>query len=251
MTFKERRRVRAITTARGLTAIAAGAGAAVFTLSSLAQTVEQSSGNDQNVIMINGRRVDPIVASGPEKTETRTLETFRSISISLPAEATFTVADKPSVRITTQANVLPVVVTRVENGTLSIGIDGAVTLHQPIRIEIAGPSPEAVTLTGTGHFVATNVASSALALKITGNATMHVTGTVDHVSVSVSGTGMVDTSAIHARSLDADVTGTASMHAFASESAKVHVSGIGKIQIAGQPAQRQVDRTGLATVSFE
>lgn len=248
MTFELFRRLRPLTR---YTCV--GAGAAIFTLSSLAQTVVQTSGSGHNMIVINGQRVDTqaIVASGPDTTETRGIDAFDSISIGLPVEATFTVAATPSVRVTTQANVLPIVVTRVEHGTLRIGIDGAVTLSKPIRVEIEGPSPSAISMTGTGHLSATALNGRALALNVSGNATIQAAGSIDHVSVAISGTGTVDTSAIHARALDADVTGTAKMHAFASESAKVRVSGIGDIRIAGRPAQRQIDRTGLATVSFE
>ena len=250
MTFALRRRLSPLSR---YAAAVIGIGAAVFTVSSLAQTVVQAGGTGQNMIVINGQRVDTnaIVASGPETTEARTVESFHAISISLPVVATYTVAATPSVRVTTQANVLPVVITRVEHGTLRIYIEGAVTLHQPIRLEMTGPSLDAISMTGTGHLTATALNGRALALNVSGNAGIQAAGSIDHISVAISGTGSVDTSAIHARALDANVTGTAKMHAFASESAKVSVSGIGDIHIAGQPAQRQIDRSGLATISFE
>lgn len=237
-----------------IAAITAGTTAALLAMSATAQTVVQSSGTGTNMIVINGHGVDTptlVVAAGPETSETRALGTFHAIAVGVPAIATFTVAATPSVRISTQANVLPIVVTQIENGTLKIGIHGAVQLQAPIRVDIAGPSPDAIAISGTGQLTAPELSGRALALNLSGNAQMQIGGHIDHVSVNVAGTGTVDTSAIHARSIDADVSGTATMRAFASESARLKVSGVGNIHIAGQPAQRTVDRSGLATVSFE
>jgi hypothetical protein len=231
--------------------IVAGASLVLPIASGNTQTIVQSGGEGQNVIIMNGQRVDPVVAAGPDTSETRTLESFHAISINVPAQASFSIAATPSIRITTQANVLPVVTTRVEQGTLKINIQGAVTLHAPIRIEIAGPSPDAVSISGTAHFTANDLSSHSLVLSVNGNATIEASGAVEQLHAIVNGAGTIDTSAIHARAVDAEVSGTATMHAFASESAKVRISGVGSIHIAGQPAQRTVERNGLATVSFD
>jgi hypothetical protein len=68
--------------------------------------------------------------------------------------------------------------------------------------------------------------------------------------VKVSGSGDVDLSGLEASELDASVSGSGSVHAHALESARVDVSGSGSVRVEGDPARRDVDRSGSGQVFF-
>ncbi len=179
-------------TTRAAAALLAMAAMAAIADGAFAQSADSGTPTRTSLTVIDGGTVSgtPIlVAAGPEQSEKRPLAAFRSIHISVPADSTFTVSATPSIVVTTQANVLPVVETQVEGDRLVVRIKGAVQLQHAVKLEISGPSPESITLSGTGSLHAQDLKSPDLALNISGMATLTAAGDVRHVSASISGTG--------------------------------------------------------------
>jgi hypothetical protein len=188
-----------------------------------------------NVIIVNGRVVSgggPVVrASGPNKAQARELASYAGIHLDAPAEVSFAAGSSARLVVSAPANILPLLKTTVEGEQLVIRLEGCVSLDEPIMISASGPSLSSLHVSGSGRIGASGLSG-------------------DSLRVKVSGSGDVDLSGLEASELDASVSGSGSVHAHALESARVDVSGSGSVRVEGDPARRDVDRSGSGQVFF-
>lgn len=207
-----------------------------------------------NVVIVNGKMIsdgDTVTASGPKKVEVRPLPSYSGIKLDAPAELSYTVTPSPArLAVTTQENILPLLTTTVEDGQLVIRLDGCVSLHEPIQIEASGPSLSSLRVSGSGSMNVGGLTGESLRVKVSGSGNVVASGRSQGVRVDVSGSGEVDLSNLKAGGIDVSVSGSGDVDAHASDVATVDLSGSGKVRITGNPAQRDVDRSGSGQVSF-
>jgi hypothetical protein len=212
-------------------------------------------GDGQSVVIINGQVVSggqaTHVASGPMKTEERSLTAFSSITLAAPVEMSFTAGARPRLVVSAPADVLPLLSTTVEGGRLVVKLTGSVVLHDPIRIEASGPVLESVDIAGAGDLRATGITGRLLRVEVSGSGNVIASGRAERVEARISGSGAVDVSTLQARDLAVEVSGSGDVKAYASQAAQVAVLGSGDVRVWGKPAQRSVNRLGSGQVSFD
>lgn len=210
------------------------------------------SGN--TVVVVDGKVVagaNAITAAGPVITENRPLAVFDSVRVEAPVEMTYVVSAVPSLTVSAPSNILSVLTSNVAGGQLVIGLAAAVVLHEPIKVAMTGPTPRAFRLNGAVSVIASGLNAVSLTLEISGSGNFTVRGRVERLRVSISGSGDVDATSLRASVLSAHISGSGNIAAYASRSAAVDVSGSGDVVVAGNPAQRSVDRAGSGHVTFQ
>lgn len=203
-------------------------------------------------VIINGKIVsgEGITASGPAQSESRTVGAYLGLAIDAPADMQYTVSSVRSFQVVAPTNILPLVTTSVTNNVLTIGLNGSVVLMEPIKIVASGPSLESVKLSGSGDIRLIGLAGKALRLKISGSGNIDAAGNVEKVAVVITGSGGVDASSLVAQEVNIELSGSGSVEAHATKAAVVDLTGSGSVKIAGNPAQRNVDKSGSGRVVF-
>lgn len=211
--------------------------------------------NGSSVVTVGGKTVygsgESVIGQGPVKEEARPVARFDAVMIEGPVDVTYTISTKPSVRLLAQENILPLITVEVVDGQLVLATNRAFSTSAPIRALVAGPSPVAVQINGSGGFVGAGLAGAALQLGIAGTGNIKASGSVDTVNIVVAGSGDVDTVGIKAKSADIQIRGSGDVYAYASQSARVGLSGSGDVRIKGAPPKRNVERAGSGDVIFE
>lgn len=184
------------------------------------------------------------------QSEDRAVPAFEAIQINGAMSVNFTVGPRRTVRVIAPAAVLSQIRTSVEHGRLIIETEGSLRLSRPVRIEATGPSLDAVSIAGSGDVKVNGLAGKSVQLDIAGSGNIVAHGAVEHSRIHVAGSGNVDSSVLRTSELEVQLSGSGDIRAYATQSARVAMTGSGNIVIAGNPARRDVNRIGSGSVQF-
>lgn len=198
------------------------------------------------------------------KTEIRQIQVFKDLEIDCSADARFTVAPTPSVTIAAPADLLPLLVTRIEGDKLVIRLkDGTTGFHlfganDHVTIAIAGPSLRSILIAGSADLNAPTLTGDTVALTVAGSGSIHASGvSAGRLQVSVPGSGDVKIVNVDAKTVSAEVDGSGTVelsgHADRLDSG---IAGSGEIRAGGLKVRTLVskvagsgDMRGYATQS--
>jgi hypothetical protein len=189
-------------------------------------------------------------STGDICSEERSVPAFEAIQVNGSMSVRFTVAPHRSVLVIGPAAAISQVRTAVENGRLIIDTEASLRLVGPIRIEATGPSLDSIALAGSGDVKVNGLAGKSVQLDIAGSGNIVAHGAVEHSRIHVAGSGNVDGSVLKASEIEVQLSGSGDIRAYASHSARIAMTGSGNIVIAGNPAQRDVNRVGSGSVQF-
>ena len=174
--------------------------------------------------------------SGTSKTEKRPLEAFTSVSTLGSFTVDIVKGDALGAEVTADDNIVPLVVTEVKDGVLTItGKDGeSFNSKIAVVVKVTAKSLDAVSASGSGRTSVTDVPASAksIALASSGSGALAWKGAANNVTVKGSGSGTV-TLIGKGAALDAALSGSGALDASAFEvaAAKVAVTGSGHAQV--------------------
>ncbi len=219
-----------------------------------ADSVVVTTNGSSTTVVINGHVIsggeNTVVAKGPIRTEERAVPAYSGIQVDAPANVTFSPAPAPHVTVTAPADILPLVETDVQEGTLVIALKGSVVLSSPILVAASGPSLAAIDLAGSGSVKAAGLSGPDLRISLSGSGTVAANGTVGRVGIHLSGSGDVDVAAIPAANVSGVITGSGTIRAFARESLEAELTGSGEFIVFGNPQQRTTNVTGSGEILF-
>jgi hypothetical protein len=213
-----------------------------------------------------------IVGSGVVKTESREVPAFTEVEITSALEATVSIGEKPSVTLTMDDNLLPLVKTEVEGGKLVVRYQSGSNIQakSPQKVALVAPSLAAIAATGAAKVVATVGEAKSMKLEALGAGRLEVKGLdAESVDVTSEGAGQVELAG-QAKRLTLDASGASQMLApqVAFESARVSlsgasngtlrvtgsieggVSGASSLKVSGNPATRNVSSSGASRVEY-
>ncbi len=198
-----------------------------------------------------------VVGSGNVTKETRTVTGFHSVELTSSADVVITQGDTEGVVIEAEDNLIPLIETKVENGTLRIGF----TKHEEIRstkrmvVNVSAKNMDAIQLAGSGnvtsksltadHFSAKiagsgnlgvdHLETGALAVSIPGSGNVKLAGKAARQTVEVAGSGDYEGAALKTGAATVSVTGSGDCEVAASETLDVNSSGSGDVSYYGKP----------------
>jgi len=160
---------------------------------------------------------------GAAKTETRHMQAFKDLEIDCSANTTFSIAPTTTVTITAPANLLPLLLTKIEGDKLVVrrkSMAGSSIFpsfnSSEVTLAITGPSLRSIAVLGSGSVKAPGL-------------------TGDKIELSVSGSGDIEATGATGTSVALDVPGSGEikLDAIASKSVKISVEGSGRIKASG------------------
>lgn len=215
----------------------------------------------------------PVRGSGASAEETRTVAEFTCVELQGVVAGELVSGDPPSVRLTADDNLLPLVETAVENGCLVIrpqagstlqprvALKALVTCPRPLEnITVAGASTCRVKAAmarrlrletqGAAQLTAEDLDADELRLDASGATTTTVKGEARSVRVEVSGASRVRLDELRATQLQVNFSGASRGEARASDSVEGEVSGASTLTLIGRPPKAQVAASGAASVTY-
>ncbi|HEY6053958.1 MAG TPA: DUF2807 domain-containing protein [Gaiellaceae bacterium] len=197
----------------------------------------------------NGR----IEGSGAAMTETRSVGAFTRVELAGGATVHVHPGSPQAVTVSGDDNIVPLVTTRVENGTLVVDQEKNrnFATHEPLVVDVRAPGLTASVLSGAGSMTVDGVSGPTFTAEVSGLGSLDVAGAVLglHADVSGSGSALLD----HLVSKDATVvlSGMGSAHVFATHSLNASVDGMGSVVYGGNPQHVQKQVTGAGAVAAE
>jgi len=199
-----------------------------------------------------------IRGSGVAKTETRNVTGFRSVALRVPANLKLRQGDSEGLTITSDDNIVPLVDTVVENGTLIIRwadkhrqsttykamdivvdvkqIDGlAISGSGRIQAERLKTGDLRATIDGSGAMAFDALDANSVAATIHGNGRLTAAGRADSLDVSLAGSGKLSAAKLDSRRATIAVMGSAEATVWAKEELTASIAGSGEINYYGAP----------------
>lgn len=96
--------------------------------------------------------------NSPQVETTRAIAPFHTLKIKSSIDTYYAYASEPSVKIVAPQNLIDKVITRIENGTLSIYVDKkSYRTNKPIKVYVSAPMFSRLYIMGSGDFKAQNI----------------------------------------------------------------------------------------------
>ena len=198
-----------------------------------------------------------VVGSGNFKTETRAVSGFSGISLSIPAKVTIVQGNAETLSIEGEDNILPLVETVVDGGTLKIrwkermssirtkqlkialgvkAIDHlAISGAGDIRSEQINAPRLSTSISGSGDIVIASLTGDSLKVSISGSGDFTAGGRVGSVEASIAGSGDLKTAKLDAKTVKVSIAGSGDAAVWAREQLRVSVAGSGDVVYYGDP----------------
>ncbi len=186
-----------------------------------------------------------IPGSGISRCEFREVQPFEEINLSGFGTVNVFAGDTPTVRVTTDNNLLAHVETRVENGKLNIKPRGKIKPKTGLNVDVTVPRLTAARVSGAGDMNINDVVGDQLDLSISGVGNLNANGQVNNISTSISGAGDADLRQLYAENATVRISGAGDASVYASESIKARISGVGDVICYGNPTRVDQSISGV------
>lgn len=208
-----------------------------------------------------------LIGSGHPATEERNVAGYHGIGLSAPADVEIVQGASEGVTVTADDNVIPSVVTTVEDGILKIHLrdDDSLTLHTKIRVVVHAKSIDQIGVAGSGDVIAKTLdtprlkvaiagsgnvalpalATRALAAHVSGSGDLTAAGHADAFEAHLAGSGGVKAAHLETASAELRIAGSSDVSIWVKKSLDVRVSGSGDVRYYGDPeVHRSVSGSG-------
>jgi len=180
-------------------------------------------------------RGEQVKGDGKIQRQARETGHFTGLSFSLPGKVEVRSGGKEGVTVETDANLLPLIETVVENGTLKIRAKNHANLQtRTLRFVVQARDLERLSLAGSGDVDADVLRGQRIRVDIGGSGNVRV-GKVEGagMDVDIGGSGDLEVDGGNARSLSISIAGAGDvdMGRVRSEDARVNIAGSGDAKV--------------------
>lgn len=201
---------------------------------------------------------DKVQGSGNVKKQSRELAHFTGVSLSLPAAMELRIGNTESVTIETDDNLLPLIETVIENGTLKIrpAKRNSILHARTMKIVVYAKEVERLSLGGSGSIDADALRGKKLSFDLGGSGSIRLKGVegeavainvggsgnfrsgagkADSLSVSIGGSGDVDLGLVQSKEASVSLAGSGTALVWATSGLSVTIAGSGDVNYYGDP----------------
>jgi hypothetical protein len=198
-----------------------------------------------------------IKGSGSLQKQTREVGSFNGLALNVPGHVELRIGNTDSITIEADDNILPLIDTVVENGTLRIRpakrnsnfyattLNIVIQARRVERISVGGSgSIDASGLRGdrlrfdvggSGSIDARDIDSSSVAINIGGSGGFKASGKTDQLTASIGGSGSIQTSRLAARDVQVSIGGSGEAQVWAKDDLNISIGGSGEVSYYGDP----------------
>ena len=192
-----------------------------------------------------------IKGSGKVVSVSRDVPSFTKIDLRGAATISVTVGKKTAVAISGDDNIVPLIHTEVNDGTLVISQTRGYSTDIGLDVRVSTPELVGSTLSGAGSLTADGISSKSFTADVAGAGRLDLVGTTGSVDLDVAGVGAVELGSLIARNAHVTLSGTGSVNVYASGTLDATVNGVGSIRYSGNPAHVKTHIHGLGAITAD
>ncbi len=197
--------------------------------------------------VIAGCSLPGIPGDGTMKTENRSITDFSALEVSGAYEIKWS-SNKPSLTISTDQNLLPLITTSVTGNTLQIDWKENLRPTRGITIVISSASLADVHLNGAVSLTANNLSSHQLKLESNGASSISVDGSVTNLEVNFSGASKLNAKALQSQTARVTLNGACYADVTVSETLNGSIAGAGVLTYGGNPKSVDESVSGVGRI---
>jgi hypothetical protein len=176
-----------------------------------------------------------VQGNGEAATEQRKIGRFKALDFKTIGRVEITMGQPTPLEITGDANLLPLIETRVRGGKLVVMSEKSLSPKVPVVIRMTTPELEDIRHGGAGNIVVKGIDSKKLNVALSGAGGVELAGKTERLSVRLMGAGDVNAEQLQAREADVRVSGVGNARVHALKQLKAVVTGVGDILYSGDP----------------
>ena len=183
--------------------------------------------------------------SGTAKTETREVGKFSAIEASGAITLEVTVGRSPSVQVSGDDNIVPLITTEVQGERLVVKSTKSYNSKQPLKVTVSTPVITLVKLSGASRLDLTGMSGDSLQVQLSGASRVKMAGKVGKLEITAKGACQVQATELHAGTVMVDISGAGRADVSAVEKLMVKISGASKVRYKGTPqVTKEIDGVG-------
>lgn len=186
-----------------------------------------------------------------EITISQDVSDFDSIRLSGRFSGTVVVGDKESLSMTGEEGLEDRVIAEVRGHELRIRLRGSHRHHEKIIVAIEAKQLEKFIIEGAGKFQISNVDAEDFDIKLPGAASITVDGKCGEIGIAIAGAATVNAENLICQHGRVRISGTGTISLHASVSIDARVSGLGKIEVYGNPSEIDQRVSGLGRIKLK
>ncbi|RYG38546.1 hypothetical protein EON81_03320 [bacterium] len=191
-----------------------------------------------------------VQGSGPVVTNARTAKSVTRIVVGGGVELDVRIGS-PSIRISAQKNIAPLIKTRFENGTLTISPEGNYSTSETVRAVVQMPSLTSLTSSGGSSAVAQGFPAKALDLTASGAGQILWKGDATSLSAEATGGATVRLKgAAKSATLEASGAGAVDIDRLNGGDLIVKLEGSSQSSVPGRAGKLRVEASGASVANF-
>ena len=197
--------------------------------------------------LATGCRWVGIRGNGNIKTDERTISAFANIH----ASGAFTIEwqnGAPSLRITTDENLLPYIDNQISGDTLRLRTREQIWPTHGIKVVISSPTRAGARITGAVRLTANQMSGPKFAFESTGASHVTLDGSVDQLLADMTGASELNARGLQTKTAEISTTGAADAEIAVSETLKVAITGAGKVTYFGNPKTIEKHISGAGSI---
>lgn len=193
--------------------------------------------------------LDGTEGSGEMASDVRDLKGFKSIYVGGVFQVEITAQQDFTFEVEADDNLLPLITTKVVDGTLRIETEKRLKPSGPIRIRISAPDIERLDVSGVAKLTLNDLNNSRLTVDSSGASKITLSGETSELAIDISGATKVDADGLSAETASVNASGASHASVNVSEDLFAYASGASKIQYAGEPRNVKEKSSGASRVS--
>lgn len=187
--------------------------------------------------------------SGNTKDETRNLSDFKEIEIGGAFDVEVICGEKPSIQLTGDDNILPLIKTEVDGSTLHIYTNKNINPRRKLHLRIATESLERLDESGACDINVSGINTESFVVNVSGASKLNLSGKTGHFRMDLSGAGKVSAKDLVCEVADVEISGAAKAEVFASENLRAEISGVGNLDYYGNPKNISKSISGVGSIT--
>ena len=187
--------------------------------------------------------------SGNVATEKREVSGFKSVDVGGVFQVEITAQKDFSVEVLADDNLLPLIKTEVDGGTLRIETERRISATSPVRIRISAPDIDNLQVSGVANVTVNDLKNSSFALDSSGASKIAITGETSKLTIDVSGASRIDAENLKAENAAINASGASKINVNVSGELRSDVSGASHVVYTGTPTSLVTKKSGASSVS--
>lgn len=209
-----------------------------------------------------------VKGNGNVESSTRDLDSFTGLRISGIINAFVMQGDVQSVKITADANLLPLIETSVSRGVLTIRSKKGISTYEKLNVYIVVPNLESVNLSGVAslnskgkitskHIELETSGSSEINLELDcssieaeliGASDINLKGSAGKIEVDAGGSSSLEAYSLQVESGDIETSGASKVNVSVEKELKASASGASNVNYKGSPKDVEQNTSGAASI---